>query len=197
MKGAAAARATPRRGDSRLPQILDAAAALFAQRGFEAASVRDIVKSVGMLPGSLYFHFASKEALLVAVYGEGVRRISEAVDGALAGHDDAWERLEAAAAAHLEALVDRSAYAKVVVSVQPSDVPAVERELVALRDGYEARFRDLIAALPLPPRTPRATLRMLLMGALNWAPTWYREGGTSARRIAHDYVRLLRNDLSA
>ena len=197
MKGAAAARAAPRRGDSRLPQILDAAAALFAQRGFEAASVRDIVKSVGMLPGSLYFHFASKEALLVAVYGEGVRRISEAVDAALGEHDDAWERLEAAAAAHLEALVDCSAYAKVVVSVQPSDVPAVARELVALRDGYESRFRDLIGALPLPPRTPRATLRMLLMGALNWAPTWYREDGASPRRIAHDYVRLLRNDLSA
>lgn len=192
----AAARAIPRRGDSRQPQILDAAAALFAERGFDAASVRDIAGAVGMLPGSLYYHFANKEALLVAVYAEGVRRIDAAVEAATLRHSGAWERLEAAAAAHLGTLVDRSAYAKVVVNVRPSDVPAAQRELVALRDAYERRFRELIAALPLPPRTPRDTLRMLLMGALNWAPNWYREDGASPARIAHDYISLLKNRLS-
>lgn len=196
MRQRAARSAIPRRGDSRLPQILDAAAALFAERGFQAASVRDIVRTVGMLPGSLYCHFANKEQLLVAVYGEGVRRIGEAVDAAVAREQEPWARLEAAATAHLECLLDRSAYAKVVVSVQPADVPAAEDELVALRDAYEHRFRDLMAALPLPPRTRRGTLRMLLLGALNWTPTWYREGGSNPRRIAQDFVQLLRSDLS-
>lgn len=191
----AAARA-PRRNDNRLPQVLDAAAALFAEKGFEAASVRDIVKGVGMLPGSLYYHFANKEELLLAVYAEGVRRIGVAVDEALAGESGAWERLEAAAAAHLGALLDRSAYAKVVVSVQPADVPAIAQALVALRDAYERRFVDLIAALPLPARTRRGTLRMLLLGALNWAPVWYRDGGASPRRIARDFVRLLKSEMA-
>lgn len=185
---------TARRGDSRLPQILDAAAALFAERGFQAASVRDIVRAVGMLPGSLYCHFANKEELLVAVYAEGVRRIGAAVDNALGGVEGAWERLEAAATAHLESLLDESAYAKVVVSVRPADVPAAAAQLVALRDAYESRFRALIAALPLPPRAQRGTLRLLLLGALNWTPVWYREGGASPRRIAREFVRLLQAD---
>ena len=74
---------------TRLPQILDAAAALFAAKAYQAASIRDIVKVAGMLPGSLYYHFTSKDELLVAVY------------------------------------------AKVVISVQPGDVPAAARALIA------------------------------------------------------------------
>jgi AcrR family transcriptional regulator len=73
-----------RRGNSRLPQLLDEAAHAFASRGFAAASVREIVGPIGMLPGSLYCHFATKEALLVAVYREGVERISAALDAAVA-----------------------------------------------------------------------------------------------------------------
>ena len=63
-----------------------------------------------MLPGSLYYHFPSKEALLVAVYAEGVRRTSRRrCNAALAREGDPWERLERACAAHLEALLSRTA----------------------------------------------------------------------------------------
>jgi TetR/AcrR family transcriptional regulator, cholesterol catabolism regulator len=177
--------------------VLDAAAAQFAEKGFQAASIRDIVKAVGMLPGSLYYHFANKDELLVAVYAEGVRRIGDAVDAATASRQDPWQRLEAACIAHLDSLIDRSAYAKVVTSVHPADVPAMADTLVALRDGYERRFAALIDDLPLPPRTSRTMLRMLLLGALNWTPIWYRPGGASTTRIARSYVQLLRNPLEA
>ena len=50
--------------DSRLPKVLDQAAKLFRTQGFEGTSVRDIARAVGMLPGSLYCHFATKEELL-------------------------------------------------------------------------------------------------------------------------------------
>src|SRR5580692_7559473 len=60
------------RSGSRLPAILDEAARLFAQTGYHDTSIRDIVRATGMLPGSLYCHFASKEDLLVAVYEQGV-----------------------------------------------------------------------------------------------------------------------------
>src|SRR3954451_18881618 len=95
------ASAAPRRGTSRLPQLLDEAAHAFAERGYAAASVRDIVGRVGMLPGSMYCHFATKEALLVAVYERGVERIGAAVDAAVAASAGPWDRLEAACVAHL------------------------------------------------------------------------------------------------
>jgi len=186
-------RGRPPRADSRLPQVLDAAATQFAAKGYQAASIRDIVGAVGMLPGSLYCHFANKGELLAAVYAEGVRRVSEAVRAAVSRHEDPWERLEAACAAHLESLLDRSAYANVVISVRPETVPELEAQMIALRDGYERLFSDLVEALPLPGGTSRRALRLMLLGALNWTPTWYRaDGGESPQAMARAFVRLLR-----
>ena len=58
--------------DNRLAGLLDAAATQFAAKGFQGTSIRSIVRAVGMLPGSLYYHFANKDELLFAVYAEGV-----------------------------------------------------------------------------------------------------------------------------
>ncbi|MEO5846096.1 MAG: TetR/AcrR family transcriptional regulator [Caldimonas sp.] len=191
------ARSPVRRASSRLPRLLDEAASAFAQRGYAAASVREIVGPIGMLPGSLYCHFATKEALLVAVYQEGVERIGAAVDAAIAGLDDPWRRLEAACVAHMASLLDRTDYSQVVIRVRPSDAPAAESQLVAERDSYEKRFVRLVAALPLKRPTDRTMLRLLLVGALNWSQTWYREGrGQSPERIARRFVGLLEASLS-
>ncbi|MGZ5204306.1 MAG: TetR/AcrR family transcriptional regulator [Caldimonas sp.] len=177
--------------------MLDEAARAFAQRGFAAASVREIVGPIGMLPGSLYCHFATKEALLVAVYKEGVERISAAVDAAVAKVAEPWPRLEAACVAHLTSLLDQTDYSQVVIRVRPSDAPAVAAELVALRDSYEARWSALVAALPLERSVNRADLRLFLMGALNWSQTWYRdEGASTPARIAKRFVGLLRSGLA-
>jgi len=193
-------RAAPpaRRSSSRLPRLLDEAAHAFAQRGYAAASVREIVGPVGMLPGSLYCHFATKEALLIAVYREGVERIGAAVDAAVATVEEPWQRLEAACVAHLTTLLDQTDYSQVVIRVRPSDAPAAEDELVRLRDSYEKRFARLVAALPLARPTDRSALRLMLLGALNWSQTWYRQrGGLAPERIARRFVGLLKTNLAA
>ncbi|HEY2189449.1 MAG TPA: TetR/AcrR family transcriptional regulator [Caldimonas sp.] len=190
--------ASAKRVSSRLPRLLDEAAHAFAQRGFAAASVREIVAPVGMLPGSLYCHFATKEALLAAVYREGVERIGAAVDAAIAPIEDPWQRLEAACVAHLVSLLDQTDYSQVVIRVRPSDAPAAESELIALRDSYEKRFARLVGALPLARPTDRTMLRLLLVGALNWSQTWYRAGGgATPERIARRFVGVLKSSLAA
>jgi AcrR family transcriptional regulator len=187
--------ARPPRADNRLPLILDEAARLFRAQGFHGTSIRDIVRAINMLPGSLYYHFPTKEALLAAVYAEGVRRISDAVTAATQDSREPWDRLESACVAHLEALLQESDYAQVVIRVRPSDAPSVAGELVRLRDGYEQLWIDLIQALPLARCRDRPSLRLMLLGALNWSQTWYREGQDSPRAIATRFVQLLREPL--
>ncbi len=190
------------RADNRLPLILDEAARCFRAQGFHGTSVRDIVGAIDMLPGSLYYHFATKEALLAAVYAEGVHRISAAVTAAVAGKRDPWERLEAACIAHLEALLHASDYAQVVIRVLPADAPSVAAELIKLRDGYERLFVELVQALPLVRGTDRLSFRLMLLGALNWTQTWYVAPGDAPgerrdtpRTIARRFVNLLREQL--
>ena len=179
--------------DSRLPKILDEAARLFRTRGFEGTSVREIATAVGMLPGSLYCHFETKEALLVAVYVKGVQQIIEAVQSAVAGLTDPWERLEAACVAHLEAILRDDDYAQVVVRVRPADVPVAHQSLIELRNSYEDLFTGLIKDLPLARGTDRRLLRLMLVGAMNWSQTWYRpDGRFNPRAIARKFIALLR-----
>jgi AcrR family transcriptional regulator len=187
-----AATRTPH-ADSRLPRLLDEAARLFRTRGFEGTSMRNIARAVGMLPGSLYWHFETKEALLAAVYVKGVQQISGAVLVAVNKQEDPWQRLEAACVAHLEAILHDDDYAQVVIRVRPADVPVVQESLVELRNGYEALFTRLVADLPLARGTDRRALRLMLMGAMNWSQTWYRPGGRfNPRSIARKFIALLR-----
>ena len=179
--------------DSRAPLVLDAAARLFCRQGYEGTSVRDIARAAGMLPGSLYCHFPTKEDLLVAVYLRGVEQICAAVGAAALRHDDPWNRLEAACVAHMEAILRDDDYARVVVRVRPGDVAAAADRLVIQRDRYEALWTALVAALPLPRRSERHALRLMLLGALNWSQTWYRaDGASSPRVLARQFVALLR-----
>ena len=191
---AATAHTRAPRQDNRRRDLLDAAAGLICRRGYHATSMRDIGRATDMLPGSIYYHFASKDELLVAVYAEGVRRITERVDNAVARQTTPMKRLEAACVAHLEMLLADSDYAQVVVRVLPEDVPAVSKRLTTLRDDYEERFRRLIAALDLP-RARRRYTRLTLLGALNAAQSWYRAGGDKPARIARRVLECLREPL--
>jgi AcrR family transcriptional regulator len=173
-------------------RLLAVSARLFAKGGFEATSMRDIAGRAGMLAGSMYYHFPSKNDLIAAVYEAGVAEIGTAVDAAIARARGPWARLEAACAAHLESLLADSAHAAVMTADLSRLDRRLRRRLVAMRDGYEARFVDLVAALPLPTRTDRSLWRLQLLGSLNWTPTWYRPDGKSPAAIARSIVATLR-----
>ncbi len=184
------------RQDNRRESLLDAAAKQFSSRGFHAVTMREIAAGAGMLAGSVYYHFPSKDDLLIAVYEEGVRRLSEQVDAAAADVADPWDRLEAACRAHTNLLLDHSDYAQVILRVFPDDVPPGLERLKTLRDGYEERFRVMIETLPLPPDTNRTALLFTLLGALNWAKSWYRPGGMKPNQITHEVMEILKRQLS-
>jgi hypothetical protein len=83
----------------------------------------------------------------------------------------------------------------VVIRVRPADAPAAQPRLTALRDEYEALFAALVARLELPRGTDRRTLRLMLLGALNWSQTWYQPGRDSPKTLARRFVALLRQPL--
>jgi AcrR family transcriptional regulator len=131
-----------------------------------------------MLSGSIYYHFSSKQEMLLAVYAEGARRIGELVDAAIVREIDPWKRLEAASAAHLNALhITHRDYAQVMIRTLPQEADGIDGQLRDIRRDYEARFRRLVDALALPPDVDRHYLRLMLIGALNWSHVWYKPGG--------------------
>ncbi len=185
--------ARPVREGNRKRALMDAAAKLFATQGYRATTIRDIAGAVAMLPGSVYYHFPSKEHLLLAIYREAVEGISARIDAALDGLDDPWDRLEAAATAHLDAILDESAYAKVMVRVLPEDGREIAADLTRARDDYERRFQGLIAELDLPDGVSAGILRVMMLGALNWSQVWYRSGGETPANIARNFLKVVKS----
>lgn len=186
-----------RRSDNRIAAVRDAAAGLFAARGYAGTSMRDIAGACGMLPGSLYYHFATKEDLLCEVYRRGVDELRKGVKHEVDRAGDGWDRLEAACRAHLEIVLRDSDYAQVLVRVLPTDVPGAAARLMELRASYESILRDVVATLDLPAGTDRRALRLMLLGTLNWSRFWFDpEGSETFRSLAHKFVQLLKEPLA-
>lgn len=73
--------------------IRRAAKRLFADRGLDATSVREIAREAGYTTGAIYFHYESKEALYADILRESLDRLLASVTAAAAGRDDPLESL--------------------------------------------------------------------------------------------------------
>jgi len=175
-------------------QVLTVASELFAKKGFEATSIRDIATAAGMMSGSLYYHFASKEDLYVAVQDASISKIYNAVASAIETNAAPWERLEAAAIAHVEAMLDRSGFRVLVTPLFPPGLDRKVRDaLVAQRDRFERMMEKLIADLPLPDSIDRRIFQRHYLGAINWVPVWYDYDGPAAPAdIVRQFIATLR-----
>jgi AcrR family transcriptional regulator len=187
------------RQHSRRQELLEAAASRFLRHGYAAASMRDIAADAGMRVGSIYYHFPSKADLLTAVHVEGLRRITESVTAAIASARargaGPWDRLRAACESHMKVLHNGGEFYQAVMREMPRQSDSDWEHLVGLRDEYESIFSQLLTELPLTADINRHDLRLMLMGAMNYSPTWFRPGAESATSIAKNFVRFLEEPL--
>jgi AcrR family transcriptional regulator len=80
--------ASPRRrltGEERRTGILDAALAVFSQRGYHSASIDDIAREAGVSKALIYEHFASKQELYADLIARNARELTQRIGAALVG----------------------------------------------------------------------------------------------------------------
>ena len=173
--------------------IVSVAAALFAEKGYDRTSIRDIAAAAGILSGSLYYYFSSKEEIFVEVHRAGMRRLVAAAEEAIAQSEDPWERLEGLAAAHCRVLLEDTGLMIMVFPRFPAGIDVFQADVVRQRDEYERIFANVIAQLDLPADLDRNLYRLQVIGALNWTQTWYRSArGLEPEEIGRHLVRMLR-----
>lgn len=168
--------------------ILDAAVHLFGKQGYTGTSMRDIANAVGVLPGSLYAHISSKEALLVEIVAHGINRFLAAVEPCAKGDGTAIDKLREMIVAHVEVVAENPERSLVVFHqwrfLGPENVPAaIER-----RRDYERAFvavvEEGVAAGLLKNNLNHRVAVLTILGALNWTPEWFSpEGRLTARDV--------------
>jgi AcrR family transcriptional regulator len=186
-------------------RILDCAAKLFRANGYAATALGDIAAASGMRTASLYYHFASKEDLVREVLRISAARTFDAARAAVAALPDEAcfeDRLAAAIAAHLDELLGHADYTSAdlrIVNQVPDDV---RRDVLPIRRDYADWWRDLLQQGAqdgaIRADADLDLVRMLLLGAINWASEWYKPERGPVAPIARECAGLvLRGMLAA
>jgi len=182
--------------------ILNAAARLFREQGYAAVSLRAIASAAGMKAGSIYYHFASKDLIVVEILNGGILAVHERVSEAIAGlPDDApvEEILRAGIRGHLEALFEHGDFTSANVRIFGQVPESVRTVSLPTRRDYDKFWDDLLAKLQsagkIKQNVDLRIFRLLLIGALNATLEWFdrTRGGTSA--LADQYADFLLNGL--
>ncbi len=166
--------------NSRRMELIEAAAKLFRDQGYERTTVRDLGNAVGLQSGSLFYHFRTKEEILVAVMARGITRTTEQLERAIAAADSPRAKLAALFHVHLNSLLgDNQAALEVMLYEWRSVSDAARPGLIVLRDRYEALWQTVLdeAATHGLVRQDTRLLRRTLLGSLHWSVQWYRKDG--------------------
>jgi AcrR family transcriptional regulator len=128
----------------RAPQIMEAAARVFAERGFHGATTQDIADVLGIKQASLYYYFSSKEAALELVCLRGVEGFFEAAKAIAARPESARKRLALLINSHLSPLVDRADFVKVFLNERQHLPTESRRRIGRWSRGLERIFEEVI-----------------------------------------------------
>ncbi|WP_271198240.1 TetR/AcrR family transcriptional regulator [Pseudomonas turukhanskensis] len=172
--------------------VLSNAARLFREKGFEKTSLKDIAEACDMLPGSLYYRYSTKEALLVELMRRGVDLVTAEVEMALTSSDEPVERLRLCINAHLRALLVDSDTVYVLLFEWRALGPEAREEIIELRDQYESLWADILETMieqgVIQKGVDGRLLRLIGLGALNWVATWFDPKGAYTLDAIGDFI---------
>lgn len=126
-------------------RILKAAIALFTERSYHGASVRDLARLVRVEAASIYYHFPSKQDILLGIFERTMDDLLSGLQQALNGATGYEERLRAAVRFHVLFHVERQNEAFISHSELRSLTAANRKRINATRDRYEALLRQFLA----------------------------------------------------
>ena len=180
---------------SRRDEILRAAAEVFGERGYHAASVREIGSRVGILSGSLYAHIDSKEDLLYEILLGNVQR-AVAELRVILEHDEPFETLLTRALRdHLRRAAESHGLWSLDLVEWRYLSPGRQREIRDLREAYEREWDGLLAKGveegPVSPDNVRP-IKLVCLSAANWAAIWMSaDGPKTPSDIADDFTAII------
>lgn len=178
--------------DDKLALILRTAAAIFADKGYHRASIRDISRSTGISLSGLYYYFESKEELLYLIQHHCFETVLDNVTRRLEGVTDPARRLHLFVENHLRYFVGNMKEMKVLSHEAESLSGEYRARVAALKRRYTGLCTEIIGELS-PDRGPidSRVATFSLFGMLNWIYNWYHaDRDVSVAELSEDMSRL-------
>lgn len=180
--------------DERKLAIVEQAAALFASRGFNGASVADIAERGKTSKSLIYHYYEAKEDILYDVMISHVRALEAAAAAALAGSAGPEQKLRDLTQLFMALYVGAADRHKVLLNDLDYVPKARRAEIVDVQRGLIESVRKLLIEIePSLKKQPGASLTaaMLFFGTINWTHTWYDpKGAVTPETLANMAVDL-------
>ncbi len=163
------------RFDQRLAEILTHATAVFFEKGYEGASMRDLSRESGMSLAGMYYYFGSKERLLYLIQKHTFTTVLQRLRERLEGVDDPEKRIRIFIQNHLEYFLDNQQGMKVLSHEDDVLKGEYGAEIAGIKREYYRICRDLMDALKKENRLEFSSriAVLSLFGMMNWIYTWH------------------------
>ena len=185
------------RKKSRQEEVYAAAARLFATRGYHATRMQDIADELGMLKGSLYYYFDSKEDLIVKITSGRIEELLKAVQAIVDTGYSPTQKLTLAIDEHLRFFQDHVHIYTIFVREHLSDInDGTANTADLLNKQYQNLFTQIlqegIDAGEFSAETDTQVVMRAILGMCNYTWSWYDpDGRVPVRELARMFTQLI------
>jgi AcrR family transcriptional regulator len=177
-------------------EIYAVAVELISERGFHGTSLRAVAAAVGLQMSSLYYHFPSKQDLLVEIMTRSMHDLISVVEKAVSDHRDEgpMDRLQAAIRGHILFHAGRRNEMFILDNEMRALEPAGRKLVMKLRNQYEHIFTELLtegSEQGVFRLTDTRLVLFALIAMCTGVAVWYRpDGRLSLEDIADSYTDM-------
>lgn len=185
---------------SRKEQVIRSAAALFKEKGYAAASMRDLAQNLGIEAASLYSHIKSKEEILQTLCFDLAAEFRSSLDDVEKQNVPASEKLRLGIVGHIQVMARDLTASAVFMNEHRHLSKEHLRDFLLLRINYINRFKKIIEegikSGEFKKSIDTKLAVMTLFSSLNWMPMWYSpEGSIEPLELGQQLAEMLINGL--
>ena len=166
---------------SRKEQVIRKAAELFKEKGYAAASMRDLAQLLGIEAASLYSHIKSKEEILRSLCFDMATEFRKSLEEVEKQNLPASEKLRQGIIGHIQVMAKDLTASAVFMNEHRHLSQPYLRDFLLLRINYINRFKNIIEqgtrSGEFKKSIDKKLAVMTLFSSLNWMPMWYDPSG--------------------
>lgn len=151
--------------DTKRANMMRAAMKVFAEKGYHAATIRDIVGEADVAVGTFYFYFPDKESLFIHLYDETAEFLLQAIRQALNGRVTLPQQLSAALQAYANIALYEPAIVQLLLAGGMNAMPEMQAHRLKFRERMISLWRqpldNAVAKQQVAPQDSRQTAEAL------------------------------------
>ena len=169
---------------------------LFVEKGFSATSIQDIVDTIGVTKGSFYYHFKSKEALLMDIHSHYIDDLLRRQQIILDTEKNYKDKLMAIVELIIGDIEKQGAVGRVyfreIRHLKEDNAAIIRRKRADFRDNIEILLAQGIEANEFRKELNPKIITFAILGITNWSYQWFNpEGSLSVKELSAMYMDFI------